>query len=198
MDVPRGASQTSPVSETSRVLDMAAPDYDAWLTKPEAAARTGRTTKTIQRWAADGKLTPVRWQRLGRGPILNVYNPVQVDEVAAGTRLEPPAFVLAGVSDVPVNGNGHQPVAEPSAALTIPEADVSTSEAFLPIVVAIARRVMSEMSRTSETLFVTIPEAAVVSGLSRTYLKRQLEAGTLKGIRDGRRWRIRRTDLEAL
>lgn len=65
-DVPRETSSATATSATSRVLDMAAPDYGTWLTKQEAAIRADKATKTIDRWTAEGKLTPARWRRQGR------------------------------------------------------------------------------------------------------------------------------------
>jgi excisionase family DNA binding protein len=55
---------------------------------------------------------------------------------------------------------------------------------------------------TRPTLFLTIEEAAVVSGLSAPYLRRAIRDGQLPALfkerRDWRTWRIRRKDLEAL
>ena len=43
----------------------------------------------------------------------------------------------------------------------------------------------------------TLADASAVSGLSETYLRRQIAEQTLKAVQD-RGWRIRRRDLETL
>jgi excisionase family DNA binding protein len=195
--ISRETSQTSS-STSSRVLDMATPDYTTWLTKPEAAARRDKSTKTIDRWTAEGKLTPVRGRRGGRGPLLNLYNPVQVDEVVSEGLPEAGAFVLTAEVDGPSNGNGHHPVRQASQALAVVEPGPIASEEIWRAVVAIAHRVVSEMSRTSSTRpILTLEEAAAESGWTKTYLLRKIHNGTLKAEKD-RGWKIRRSDLEAL
>lgn len=76
-----------------------------------------------------------------------------------------------------------------------------TGEDVLRLVFAAAlQRLTSETSDTSENsqkLFLTIPEAAVVSGLSQAHLRRICQKGGLGALRD-RGWKIRRKDLEAL
>jgi hypothetical protein len=52
-------------------------------------------------------------------------------------------------------------------------------------------------SETSSTFFLTIPEAAAVSGVSQAYLRRKCQGGWSGAIKDGA-WKIRRKDLEAL
>jgi excisionase family DNA binding protein len=46
-------------------------------------------------------------------------------------------------------------------------------------------------------LFLTVEEASALTGLTQAYLRRAIEGGTLKAIKD-RGWRIRRRDLEQL
>jgi excisionase family DNA binding protein len=169
-------------------------DLSTWLTKQQAADRLGVSTKAIERYAQAKKLEQ-RFRRQAGTPDVAVYFPDDVDRmVLQRQRTAPGGFLVPGQT-VASNGNGH---AE-STALKLPGVTPSAAD-LLQVIFAAAVQAVSQTSQTgvSETLFLTIPEAAAVSGLSRTYLKRQLEAGTLKGIRDGRRWRIRRTDLEAL
>lgn len=180
---------------------MTDPDYSTWRTKPQAADAIGCSTKTIEQLAKDGKLQQTVWRPDHRGPARAVYHPDDVDRIARERRPGPlPAFVVpasAGAS----NGNGHgtlQPRA--SEPLAVP-----TGEDVIRLVFAAALRTLSsETSDTSEnsencppTSFVTIREAAALTGLTQAYVRRAIAAQTLPAIRD-RGWRIRRKDLEAL
>jgi len=174
------------------------------LTKQQAADRIGVTTKTIERLTADGKLHPTRWRRPTGGPELVVYDPDEVDRIAQARQPGPAAPILVPVTKaLPTNGNGRPSSGTDEAPARVPAPvssqlpAIGSGEEFFRVLVAAAGRVLSETSQTP-TLYLTIAEAAAVSGLSRAYVTRACEAGTLKAIRDGRRWRIRRTDLEAL
>ena len=126
-----------------------------------------------------------------------------MSRIAAERRPAAVPFVLPAVGTGPGNGHGaiaRQTLSEP--------ADVDGARALASGLLACAAAIQalaahgSQPSQTSQKsekpLFLTIPEAAAIAGLSRAYVRRAVEAGTLKAIRDGRRWRIRRTDLEAL
>lgn len=170
------------------------------LTKQQAADRIGVTTKTIERLTHDGKLHPMRWRRPTGGPELVVYDPDEVDRIAQARQPGPAAPILVPVTKaLPSNGNGSgaSALAHMESTLDPSGIQLAPSEDFFRVLVAAAARVLSETSQTP-TLYLTIQEAAALSGLSRAYVQRAVEAGTLKAIRDGRRWRIRRTDLEAL
>lgn len=185
--LPRGTSRTARVQDTT---------YDTWLTKAQAADAIGRSEKAVQRLAADGHIQSVSCQASGRGPFRTVYHPDDVARMAAARLAEPVAFVLpAGVTS-PVNGNGHHDVnaltVPPAAPLVGPEQLAQ----FLCYIVD-ALQTVSRTSRTAAPLFLTIPEAAALSGLSQACLRKRISAGTLTAIRD-RGWKIRRKDLEAL
>jgi excisionase family DNA binding protein len=63
---------------------------------------------------------------------------------------------------------------------------------------AALRAVTSEKSQNdSQRLFLTLREAAALSGLSQACLRRLIADGSLEARRD-RGWRIRRRDLERL
>jgi excisionase family DNA binding protein len=175
---------------------MSDPDYAAWLTKDQAAERIGVTTKTVERFVQAGQIQQARWQPLGRGPLRAVYCPEDVDRLARERQPGPlPPFLVPAAKDLPANGNGHGSTA---LAISPQPSDLPSSgdELLKALMTALVQSSMSQTSQTS-TLFLTLQEASAVSGLSQAYLKRQIEAGTLKAIRD-RGWRIRRTDLEAL
>jgi excisionase family DNA binding protein len=172
------------------------PDYATWPTKQQAAEAIGVTTKTVERLAQEGQLQQARWRRPTGGPELAVYHPADVARLAAARRPGPPApfLVPATAGAGAVAGNGHHSH-EPEALVPVPTVSASGEELLRALVTA-AVRVMSETSQTS-TLFVTLQEAAALSGLSQTHLRRRIADGTLPAIRD-RGWRIRRRDLETL
>lgn len=185
-DLSRGTSETG-----RRVSDTT---YDTWLTKQQAAAAIGGSTKMVERLAADGQVQHASCQREGRGAFRTVYHPDDVARIARERQPGPQAFVLPAGVTTPVHGNGHAP----STALRIADsaADDQVASFFCSLVAAI--RTVSQTSETSVALFVSIPEAAAVSGLSRTYLRRLIDDLKLPAVKDGRSWRIRRKDLEAL
>jgi len=176
---------------------MADPNFSTWLTKQQAADRIGVSTKTVETLARDRRIEQARWRRDGRGNEFAVYNPDDVARIASERRPAPSAFVLpAGTNG---NGNGHGLVArtEPDAELTPPIA------AGLSALAAAVRSLAPNPEKNHQNpenfqkLFLTIPEAAAVSGFSQAYLRRKCQAGWTGAIKDGA-WKIRRKDLEAL
>jgi excisionase family DNA binding protein len=188
-DVPRGTPQTSQTRH--RVSDS---PYDSWLTKEQAADAIGGSTKMVERLAAEGKIQQAHTQRQGRGAYRTVYQPDDVARIASERRPGPTAFVLPAGVTAPSNGNGHHG----STALQVAGPELTSSGEDLLRAFAVALRSMSETSETRETLFLTIAEAAAVSGLPAADLKRAIAAGELPARQTGRGgWRIRRRDLEA-
>lgn len=170
------------------------------LTKQQAADRIGVTTKTIERLTHDGKLHPTRWRRPTGGPAVVVYDPDEVDRIAQARQPAAlPSILVPTGKELPTNGNGSGSTALAHMESTLDPSGIQRApgEDFFRVLVAAAGRVLSETSQTP-TLFLTIKEASLATGLTQAYLRRRCEDGTLKAIRDGRRWRIRRTDLEAL
>lgn len=188
--VPRETSQT--VSDMPGRIDLS-----DWLTKAEAARLIGVSTKAIERWAQAGKLEQ-RSRPQAHGPNVVVYFPDDVARLASERHPDAPPFVLPAVADPPRrNGRSAAAAAAEPMALALP---VSAGEPEIRALFAAAlRAVMSQTSETSmsETLFLTIAQAAAVSGLSKACLRRMIRDGTLAAIRD-RGWRIRRRDLEQL
>lgn len=179
---------------------MSEPEYATWLTKQQAAEAIGVSTKTIEQLAKDGQLQQAVYRPHNRGAAKAVYHPDDVARIAQARRTAPAPFVLpADVTNVSTGNGNHAQIQR-----STPKDVTPTGEDVLRLVFAAALRALaSETSQTSENsekspaLFLTIQEAAAVTGLTQAYLRRQLEAGTLTGIRD-RGWRIRRKDLEAL
>lgn len=193
-------SRTSETAVMSETIDLS-----TWLTKQEAADRLGVSTKAIERYTRAGKLEQ-RFRRQAGTPDVAVYYPEDVDKLASARRPRLPAPFLVPGPPRPTNGKGSHSAVELAGAsrpdlgpaIAAGLSDVAGALRWLVSQTAGAGVSQTSVTQESQKLFLTIPEAAAVAGLSKTYLRRQLEAGTLKGIKDGRRWRIRRTDLEQL
>jgi hypothetical protein len=184
---------------------MTETDLSTWLVTMEAAMRIGCSTRTVERLGRAKKLEQRLRPQKGSPPVV-VYNPDDVARLAAERQPAPAPFVLPpGVKAVDLtggNGTGHAKslTETPGSFLqTLPVGDDPIRQLFA----AALRAVLSPPSppvaeRLAETkLFLTIPEAAVVSGFSRAYLRRKCQNGWPAAIKDGA-WKIRRKDLEAL
>jgi hypothetical protein len=100
------------------------------------------------------------------------------------------------------NGHGHGAIAR-----TAPDADAQHAlAAGLTAFATALQSLASNPAKNSENpqnpenfqkLFLTVPEAAAISGFSQAYLRRKCQAGWTGAIKDGA-WKIRRRDLEAL
>jgi excisionase family DNA binding protein len=196
-DVPRETSETSRgVSDTRHGVDLS-----GWITKQQAAAAIGVTPKTIERLAQAGKLEQ-RSRPQARGPNVAVYDPGDVDRLVSERHVAPPPFVLpAGTVSPPAKRPLAAATAE-STALTVTDAP-ALDEDPLRALVALVRTVMSQTSETSagvsQTLYVTVKEAAGILGLPQADVLRLVHDGDLSHRMTGRGGiRIRRRDLEQL
>lgn len=195
--VPRGTSPTSERSDFSEATSQNL-DLSTWLTKQQAADAIGVSTKTIEQFAKDGKIQQAAWRPQNRGPEKAVYQPDDVARIASERRPGVAAFVLPAGVTPPVNGNGHQALAvapprEREASLAI---DLSPLASFAAVLQTLAEKSASS-ENLSEKWWLTIPEAAALSGLSATHLRRRCQSGWPGAIKDGA-WKIRRRDLEQL
>jgi excisionase family DNA binding protein len=177
---------------------MADVDYATWLTKQQAADAIGVTTKTVEQLAKDRKLEQAFWRRPTGGPQLAVYNPDDVTRIALERHQAPAPFVLPAIAPATGNGNGRRHADPPSQALARPASAPAGDDLVRQFLHGLLRAASTPpASESSEKLFLTIAEAADLSGLSRTYLRRLIRDEKLPAMRD-RGWRIRRRDLEQL
>jgi excisionase family DNA binding protein len=159
------------------------PDYSTWFTKQQAAEAIGVSTKTIQVLARDKEIQQARWKRPSGGPRLNVYAPEDVQRLAAARHETPAPFVVQPGGDTPVTGRAlaHRPVTPDGSML----------------LGAILDTIRKASEHAAEKVFLTIPEAAEMTGLSQAYIRRGCQDGSLKAIRDSG-WKIRRATLLTL
>lgn len=166
-------------------------DADNWLTKAEAATKLGVSDRSVERLAARGALT----SRMRPG-FPTMYNPDDVAQVASAGRTVHRAALAAAVQASPANGHGAAALAHRHEGSMEPLVDPLVR--LLELVSArLAIGPTGPTGPTAATLYLTLAEASAVSGLSETYLRRQIAAQTLRAVRD-RGWRIRRRDLETL
>jgi excisionase family DNA binding protein len=156
------------------------PDYSAWFTKQAAADAIGVSTNPIEKLAQSRQIEQARWKRPTGGAVVAVFQPDDVARIAKEKHPAAAPFVLP---------------AHTAATTSLVAAPRPPGDALVAL--AAALHAASENSQKPSALFLTLTDAATVSGLSRAYLLRLIAAGTLPAIRD-RGWRIRRRDLEAL
>jgi len=182
---PQNLSVREASQSRGRLAAMSSPDYATWLTKAQAAAALSVSTKTIEKYAQAGQIEQAAYRRPTGGPKLAVYNPADVDRL----QHPPPApFVV--------------PPAPPAVRFARPSTAVAPLEPPSPgedLVRALLHglRQSAPTSPKSETVFLTLAEAAGFTGLTVTRLRRQCQQGTLPAIKD-RGWKIRRVDLASL
>lgn len=173
-----------------------------WLPIAEAAARIGCSTRTVERLAAKKQLEQ-RLRPQAGSPAVAVFNPDDVDRIAAERHPAPPPFVLeAGRATGNGNGQGTARVGNDLLRKRndlLRAADDPIRQLAALVLHALQSPPLPPVSeKVAETrLFLTLAEAAAYTGLSTWYLRVQIKKGTLPAVRT-RGWRIRRKDLEVL
>jgi hypothetical protein len=177
---------------------MTETDLSTWLSIADAAARIGCSTRTVERLAAAKKLES-RLRRQDGTPPVAVYNPEDVDRMAAARRPTPPPFVLDAVPAG--NGNGHGAAAlsrvSDAGIKIIPGDDLIRGLALL-----LSKAIQSPPSppvseKLAESAWIDVPTAAAILGRSQAYVRRQIKDGRLHAERDACLV-VRRKDLEEL
>jgi excisionase family DNA binding protein len=158
-------------------------ELSEWPTEAQAAALLGTSVKTINRHAKDGRLELRKRPRAGKKPE-NVVNPADLD------KLLPRAHVMR-----PEQENEDAP-----RALTRRDPVPANGAAgeFLAFIRTIATAIETERYIVQMPLpWITVEEAATVSGLAANYLRRAIRDGRIEAVRGGPRGklRIRRASL---
>jgi excisionase family DNA binding protein len=181
-------------------------DLSTWLPLLGAAHAIGCSTRTIERLARAKKLEQ-RIRPQAGSPAVAVYNPEDVARIATERRPRPAPFVLpAGSNGARGNGQGQalghiESTLDPSGIqLTPPAGDDPIRQLFAAALRAVLSPPSPPLSGTvSETLWVTVKEAAEILGFPQADVRRLLHDGDLSHRLTGRGGiRIRRKDLEAL
>jgi len=153
------------------------------LTQKEVAEYLGIASRTVQRYAEQGKLH-CTYEPGPTGGHRPVYDREEVEKFKK----------QMGASE---NGSGASVgLSRRSPGGASPEQLEKLVEAALIRVQALPHLTVPRI-RTTEKLTLTLAEAAELSGLSRGFLREAIAKKKLKGIRGaGRGFRIKRSDLE--
>lgn len=152
-------------------------DLSTWIPKAEAAARLGKSERTLDRMGDDGPERRLR-PREGLKPEV-VFNPDDIEKMVAAQRSK-------------------------AIAPTSPLAPASTQQLALrkdaPAIALEFQELFArglEAARRGPGLWLNLAEASAYSGLSIALLRRLIRAGVLLAIRD-RAVKVRRADLDNL
>jgi excisionase family DNA binding protein len=191
------------------------PDLDQWLTKAEVTKLTGMSEKTIERRVNEGKIR--RDYRLipGRKP-LPVLHPDDVKTVSQKVLKPTPMprqsrAEQSAVMSPPreLTASSRQTATALTAAVTALTERLAHTEGQASILPAqelteTFRHVVGELTAsltalteqlaTAQKDYLTLHEAARMSGLPKEYLRRLARSGGIRAVRLGG-WRIRREDL---
>jgi excisionase family DNA binding protein len=147
------------------------PPIEAWPSKQEVIERLGIGLRTLERKIQLGEVRKDFRPTLGSKPIV-VIHPGDVAK-------------LERLTLKPIPGERQDAASSP------PVKSEKTTRRHNAAIEAVFSR--DELGRK---LYLTLDEAAFLSGLSRPYLERQRDAGILPCFKDGNCWKIRRIDLE--
>lgn len=162
------------MNNTVEILDPQQGEKE-WLTKTEAAELTGFSVRKLERYSTRQELSKQVIDRAVHYSRKELLELVEVEK----QRAEVPVMVQSQL---------HKPQA------LLPVA-VDAQQAVQSLVDALKEMVVSSLPLPNK-LTLTLKEASQLSGLTQKKLQEALEAGTLTIIRDGRRKRISRKQLE--
>ena len=170
------------------------PDYSFWLPKKEVAKLLGVSTKTVEKFHADGKLQGVEWRRPSGGPKIMVYHPDSVEKLRAERFYTPPVAFVAPAS----TGESGMEIAKQSSALSSPQ----NMLALLSAVFTAGSQKLLEKSRKPEVpigerVYLTVREAAAYLGWPEQQVRQIIAKGDLPARWEGHT-RVRRRDLDKL
>jgi excisionase family DNA binding protein len=154
-------------------MDNGAANFADWRPKMEVAEELGISERSLERLIQKNRIRRAYRRVPGRKP-LAVLNP---EDVAA----------LKAETITPISND----------ILTEPRTDVAVQSATPQIALNFLSNLLATVPQQPQALFLTIKEASQYTGLSQAYLRRLIEDGTLKVIKD-RGYRIRRRDLDTL
>jgi excisionase family DNA binding protein len=158
-----------PVTESN----SAAVIMEEWINRAQACELLGGISeRAVQRYASKGDIK-VDHRRRASGGSEAYYS--KLDVLALKHRLASPQ---------PKPSNAL--IKAQTQALTVPS----------PTETARNKRTRPDV-RTAERLIVTVAEVVALTQLSEERIREHLKSGLLKGFLQGRRWRIKRKDLDA-
>ena len=161
------------------------------MNKKEAADYLGVSTRAIERYTKQGKLS-VKYEK-GKTRSIAVYDQEQLDKLKAEleTPIYQPSVEITTKSDNSDIGSvGIYPSLEKFA---FPILDLLKK---LNNKLAYLEPSAKPLVPVEEKLLLTLKEVQALTGLSKKILREPIKSGKLKGKIIGKSWRIKRLDLE--
>lgn len=160
------------------------------MTKEEAARHLGISTRTFQRWVSRGWISH-QSEVTRNGKRIKIFDESDVQRLKDNPPVDTPDDTSADDVDTAlVTSKAQSVTSKPSRVATTKPRVTSTDLSGQDILRAIQMPLYQK-------LLLTVTEAAMVSGLPQTYIRRAIETGELVGKRIGRGMKIRRVDLDA-
>ena len=175
-------------------------DLTNWLTEPETARRVRVTERTLRTWASQGRVPARNGQ--GELPLERkyrkragnrdepVYNPRDVEILQAAAEAEASKPVVVDRhAPLPAREFVPQPVAAPAWNFG----------ALAPFLERLTSAFEKRLEPAKPLVpWVTMAEAAAITGLSENLLRSLVRTGKLGCLRDKQGWKVKRSDLEGL
>ncbi|MEI9971065.1 MAG: helix-turn-helix domain-containing protein [Ignavibacteriota bacterium] len=182
-----------------------APDYEFWLDKKTAAGILGVSTKSVEKFHADGELQAVSWRRPSGGPRIMVYHPGDVETLRAKRSYTPPtAFVMPSENSRNNSEKGEESrfdlERDSAHILRVLKAIIETAGGQ-NLLEPSSQKVADKPSRAhveiKDRVYLTIAEASMYMGKPQRKIRDLIASGRLAADHDGYT-RVRRRDLDAL
>ncbi len=166
------------------------------MNKNDAAIFLGIGVRSLERYTSEGRL-PAQKFKGKTGAVLD-YDETQLARFKA--ELETPINVGKVVDDpTPASSSPKSRQTPPPSAATSLAIVPKTSKDLARVTSQDTReaKILAEPVQVAAKLLLTLPEAQILTGLSRSPPRPAINNGTLKAARIGNAWRVRRGDLEA-
>ncbi len=161
------------------------------MNKQQAADLLGVTTRAVERYTAQGKLS-VRYEKGKTRPVA-VYSEDELRSLKQ--EIENPPLHRPAVESAQTTSPG----SNNSQALipTNREQGLAEFVGFLKGAFESSQRAPVAMLSIADKIMLTLPEAALLTSLSRNHLRQAIGEKKLKARIIGRGWRVKREDLDA-
>ena len=194
--LPSDQKPRKPDSPTVRQSTFCLSDCRAYglirpMNKKEAAAYLNVSTRAIERYTAQGKLTPTYEKgRTGSAP---VYDQAQLDELKKQMEEAGDSSRAAVQHDKPAK-HDKRDKGDIAGALVLRSGSRADLAAFIAVLDKARGPSVADIAAKP---LLTRVEAQRYTGLSRELLHEEVESGKVKEVKLGRAYRIKRTDLDA-
>jgi excisionase family DNA binding protein len=162
-----------------------APDLSEWLPLRHASMLTGRSVRSLQRAVAAGELQSAERPRSGKRPE-TVLHPADVERLMQARAPEPLALAKS---------NGGLAFGQAASPL-VPFPEQEQQGFPFALSAALAAATLASHLRAQMPLWLPLDQAAAYAGLSVRLLRQLAQSGAIPSLRDGRRLKFRRADLD--